>query len=94
MMKDADLSMLGLDPRMILSEMFGEDIKTGFDNAMLWELIKSLVSEAPAREKLQFVNTLDNVVELIKASKNVLVLTGAGVGTHFTTNNKIGSESS
>lgn len=37
------------------------------------------MSEPPKRQKLSHVNTMADVVELIKNCKNIIVLTGAGV---------------
>ena len=37
------------------------------------------MSEPPKRQKLSEINTILDVVELIKKSKNIIVLTGAGV---------------
>lgn len=38
-----------------------------------------MMSEPPKRQKLPHVNTILDVVELIRKSKNIIVLTGAGV---------------
>lgn len=38
-----------------------------------------MMSEPPKRQKLPNINTINDVVELIKKSKNIIVLTGAGV---------------
>jgi NAD-dependent deacetylase sirtuin 1 len=38
-----------------------------------------MMSEPPKRQKLSHVNTILDVVELIRNSKNIIVLTGAGV---------------
>ena len=38
-----------------------------------------MLSEPPRREKLRHVNTLCDVVRLIRGASNVIVLTGAGV---------------
>lgn len=39
----------------------------------------NMMSEPPRRSKLSHINTITNVVQLIKNSKNIIVLTGAGV---------------
>lgn len=38
-----------------------------------------MLSEPPRRKRLPNINTIEHVVNLIKASKNIIVLTGAGV---------------
>lgn len=38
-----------------------------------------MLSEPPRRKKLPNVNTLEDVVNLIRTCKNIVVLTGAGV---------------
>ena len=40
----------------------------------------NILSEPPRREKLPHVNNLEDVVGLIKNSKKIVVLTGAGIG--------------
>ncbi|KAF0301188.1 NAD-dependent protein deacetylase sirtuin-1 [Amphibalanus amphitrite] len=42
-------------------------------------LVIEILSEPPRREKLRHVNTLSDVVRLIRGATNVIVLTGAGV---------------
>lgn len=45
-----------------------------------WKFIYGRFSaDPPAREKLNHVNTLNDVIDLIKKSKKIIVLTGAGV---------------
>ena len=51
-----------------------------------WQLVAQVCnSELRKRPKLDHVNTLEQVVELIQRSKNIMVVTGAGVciGTFF-----------
>ena len=38
-----------------------------------------MLSEPPKRKKLSTINTLEDAVNLIKTSQNIMVLTGAGV---------------
>lgn len=38
-----------------------------------------MMSEPPRRQKLKHINTLTDVVRLIRHSKKIIVLTGAGV---------------
>lgn len=70
----------GTSPRAILSELLPHaSISPDINNMTLWRLIVSMLSEPPKRRKLPNVNTLDDVVSLIKRSKRIIVLTGAGV---------------
>lgn len=43
------------------------------------QIVVNMMSEPPKRQKLTYVNTMSDVVQLIKNSKNIIVLTGAGV---------------
>merc|ERR1712029_149921 len=45
----------------------------------LWKIILNMICEPPRRKKLGHVNTLTDVVELIRKSQKIVVLTGAGV---------------
>lgn len=58
----------GVDPRTLLSE-FGvdqEQIPQYVDDLTLWKLIINMIAEPPRRNKLRHVNTLDDVVRLLK----------------------------
>ena len=55
------------------------EIPDHLDQLTLWKIILNMVCEPPRRKKLPDINTLQNVVDLIRNSKNILVLTGAGV---------------
>lgn len=57
---------------------------TAVDDDELWEAmismgIRLIQPSIPARQKLEHVNTLQDVVELLRVSKKVLVLAGAGI---------------
>ena len=45
----------------------------------LWELVLELLTRPPPRGLLPSVTTLSDVVQLIKNSNNIIVLSGAGV---------------
>jgi len=49
------------------------------DKGTLWKVIIDILTEPTPRRKLDHINFLDDVVELLRGSKNVIVLTGAGV---------------
>jgi len=71
----------GEDPRLILLDLLpgGSSIPIEMDTMTLWKVLFNLLSEPPRREKLEGVNTLEDCVRLINNSKNIIVLTGAGV---------------
>lgn len=70
--------------RMLDALGVGVSEGTAVDDDELWEAMISmgirLIQPAiPARQKLEHVNTLQDVVELLRVSKKVLVLAGAGI---------------
>ena len=69
------------DPRVILNELLpsGTAIPEGVHDVMLWKIIVSILSEPPKRKKLDTVNTMNDLIELIKKCSKIIVLTGAGV---------------
>lgn len=74
----------GANPRDLLSQILpngaaASHIAPGLNDMTLWRILASMLSEPPRRRKLRTVNTFDDVIELVKASKNIIVLTGAGV---------------
>merc|ERR1711963_161549 len=73
--------MRGTDPRDLLKDMISADsvIPDHLDQLTLWKIVLNMVAEPPRRKKLPNVNTLEDVVRLIRTSKRIIVLTGAGV---------------
>lgn len=58
----------GIDPRTLLSTL-GTDpnkIPDYMDDVTLWKVILNMMAEPPRRHKLRHVNTLDDVVRLLK----------------------------
>ncbi|XP_037269621.1 sirtuin 1 isoform X2 [Rhipicephalus microplus] len=74
---------VGADPRALLERLLpdGAVIPPSLDRLTLWKVLISMLSEEepPRRTKLEHVNTLDDVVHLLRNCQRVLVLTGAGV---------------
>ncbi|XP_066304924.1 NAD-dependent protein deacetylase sirtuin-1-like [Branchiostoma lanceolatum] len=72
---------MGINPRTILQELLPPNmvLPPDLDSLTLWKLVVNILTEPPKREKLPNVNTLQDVVRLIHRSKNIVVLTGAGV---------------
>lgn len=72
----------GSSPREILNHMLpNSQIPEHLDEVFLWQIIFNLSNEPPCRKKLAEYNTLADAVNVIKKSKNIIVLTGAGVST-------------
>ncbi|XP_069960205.1 NAD-dependent protein deacetylase sirtuin-1 isoform X1 [Cherax quadricarinatus] len=73
--------MRGVNPRIILTHVLGTtaEIPEGVADVTLWRLIVNMLSEPPRREKLRHINTIEDVVRLMKSCRKIIVLTGAGV---------------
>uniref|UniRef100_A0A0P4W4Y7 protein acetyllysine N-acetyltransferase n=1 Tax=Scylla olivacea TaxID=85551 RepID=A0A0P4W4Y7_SCYOL len=71
----------GVNPRTILTRVLGATarIPDGVNDVTLWRLIVNMLSEPPRREKLRHINTIEDVVRLIKSCRKIIILTGAGV---------------
>ncbi|KAG7165969.1 NAD-dependent protein deacetylase sirtuin-1-like [Homarus americanus] len=71
----------GVNPRTILTHVLGATtaIPEGVPDVTLWRLIVNMLSEPPRREKLRHINTIEDVVRLMKSCRKIIVLTGAGV---------------
>lgn len=72
---------IGRNPRMLFKELISPDtfIPPDLDEMTLWGLLANFITEPPKRKKLNNINTIDDVVHLLKTSKKIMVLTGAGV---------------
>ncbi|XP_013114235.1 NAD-dependent histone deacetylase sirtuin-1 [Stomoxys calcitrans] len=71
----------GVNPREILSKFLPTSIQRispELTDMTLWRILASMM-EPPRRKKLSYINTFEDVIELLKKSKNIIVLTGAGV---------------
>lgn len=71
----------GVKPREILNHLGADptDIPVDMDDMTLWKIIVNMMSVPPRRSKLRNINTLQDVVGLIKNCSRIIVLTGAGV---------------
>lgn len=72
----------GANPREILSKFLpssAQRISPELTDMTLWRILASMLSEPPRRKKLSYVNTFEDVIDLLHKSNNVIVLTGAGV---------------
>ena len=74
--------MMGQNPRVLLKQIVPDldSIPDEVDDFQLWRAIVNLLSEPPKRPKLNHINTLDDVIYLLKTCSKIIVLTGAGVG--------------
>ncbi|XP_006611770.1 NAD-dependent protein deacetylase sirtuin-1 isoform X2 [Apis dorsata] len=73
--------LIGADPRNLLHHLLMDStqIPEQVDDLTLWKIIINMMSEPPRRQKLRHINTLTDVVRLIRNSNRIIVLTGAGV---------------
>lgn len=73
----------GVNPRNLLQQMLPSSVQhqiaPDLTDMTLWRILVSMLSEPPRRQKLRHVNTFEDVIDLIIESKNIMVLTGAGV---------------
>ena len=71
----------GVNPREILNRLLPRRtvIPDDIDDFMLWRAVIEIVTEPPRRQKLPDVNTMDDVIRLLRTSERIMVLTGAGV---------------
>lgn len=73
----------GVNPRDCISRIFvnspKQSIPANVSDNDLWRVIAAILSDPPRRQRLQHIQTLDQVCETIKNAKNIIVLTGAGV---------------
>ncbi|XP_047125774.1 NAD-dependent protein deacetylase sirtuin-1 isoform X2 [Hydra vulgaris] len=69
-----------VDPRILIRQLVPQ-IKLPHDveDSTLWNVIFEIISEPSPRKRLSNINSLDHVKKLIQESKNIIVLTGAGV---------------
>ncbi|XP_021936542.1 NAD-dependent protein deacetylase sirtuin-1 isoform X2 [Zootermopsis nevadensis] len=73
--------IIGVNPRSLLNQLVtdGTQIPQQMDDLTLWKIIMNMMSEPPRRQKLRHINTLVDVVRLLKGANKIIVLTGAGV---------------
>lgn len=71
----------GIPARVLLSHIAPTfPIPPHADEMMLWRIIISMI-DPPKRKKLTQYNTIGDAINLIKNSKNIVVLSGAGIST-------------
>ncbi|GIY22981.1 NAD-dependent protein deacetylase sirtuin-1 [Caerostris darwini] len=71
----------GMDPRMLLGDLLpkGTLIPSNVNESLLWRFLVNMLDSPPRRSKLTAINTIDDVVHLLRTCKKIIVLTGAGV---------------
>ncbi|XP_060651818.1 NAD-dependent histone deacetylase sirtuin-1 [Drosophila nasuta] len=75
-------SALGRMPRQVIASImphFASELPADIDESVLWDYLSHLLNEPKRRNKLNNVNTFDDVIDLVQNSKKIIVLTGAGV---------------
>ena len=77
--------MAGVKPRNVLKDLIPSDvvIPEDVDDFTIWKIIVNIMSEPPRRKKLANYNSMEDVIHLLKTSKRIMVLTGAGVSITF-----------
>lgn len=74
----------GANAHACLSAVLQEASKTvliqpNVSDSDVWRLIAAILSDPPRRQRLQSISSIGNVIRLLHESKNIVVLTGAGV---------------
>ncbi|KAH8360908.1 hypothetical protein KR200_000022 [Drosophila serrata] len=72
----------GRVPRQVIASImphFATGLAADTDDSVLWDYLAHLLNEPKRRNKLSNVNTFDDVIDLVKKSQKIIVLTGAGV---------------
>jgi len=71
----------GVNPMSILVNILPSNIllPEGLSDLTLWRIVFEILSDMPRRVKLPHINTLHDVVTLLKSCRNILVVTGAGI---------------
>ncbi|KAF2365401.1 Sirtuin family [Trinorchestia longiramus] len=72
----------GHNPRAVLSRVLGadpSDIPDHVSDEMIWRLLLNVLTDGPRRERLRHLNTMEDAVRLMRSSRRIIVLTGAGV---------------
>ncbi|XP_070545508.1 NAD-dependent protein deacetylase sirtuin-1-like [Ptychodera flava] len=73
--------LAGVNPKDILHKMIphGGMLPEGLDEFTMWKIIISILSEPRRRKKLKSINTMEDVLHLLRTKSKIVVLTGAGV---------------
>ncbi|XP_017108769.2 NAD-dependent histone deacetylase sirtuin-1 [Drosophila bipectinata] len=74
--------LTGRVPRQVIASIiphFATGLAADTDDSVLWDYLVHLLNEPKRRNKLTNVNTFDDVIDLVKKSEKIIVLTGAGV---------------
>lgn len=82
----------GIHPRDCLARLFSsgagrpsqlpDGLAAATDNvsdAELWRIIATIIAEPPRRQPIATINSLAHVIQLLRRSRRILILTGAGV---------------
>lgn len=68
------------NPRLLLTRIFGiNPSMLPSDVGSVWGILFSLLSETNNRKRLKQYSTMESVVQLLRDSSRILVLTGAGI---------------
>lgn len=71
----------GVNPMSVLVNILPPNVALpeGLSDLTLWRIVIEILSDVPKRTKLPHINTLHDVVSLLKSCHNIMVVSGAGI---------------
>ena len=71
----------GVNPMTVLMNILPSNVALpeGLNDLTLWRIVIEILSDMPQRTKLPHINTLHDVVSLLKSCRNIVVVSGAGI---------------
>lgn len=71
----------GVNPMSVLVNILPPNVALpeGLSDLTLWRIVIEILSDMPKRCKLPHINTLHDVVSLLRSCRNIIVVSGAGI---------------
>ena len=71
----------GISPMSVLVNILPPNVALpeGLSDLTLWRIVIEILSDMPKRTKLPHINTLHDVISLLKSCRNIVVVSGAGI---------------
>ena len=71
----------GVNPMSVLVNILPPNVALpeGLSDLTLWRIVIEILSDIPKRGKLPHINTLHDVVTLLRSCRNIIVVSGAGI---------------
>ena len=71
----------GINPMSVLINILPPNVALpeGLSDLTLWRIVIEILSDMPKRTKLPHINTLHDVISLLKSCRNIVVVSGAGI---------------